>query len=189
MTRRRSLLLASRHQSGAASQDRPLRRSVGPRIADRSPLGSESPAWRASELPADDDVDLTRRPSFANRRRRMPVVTCAVASYTGMTASSASMRRRCTVTATRPTFAADGDVLALPLLDVNGMATKKRSSSRRDTVRSKNATLYAKRTARGRFTEMDAKGRSLKSDRRRTAKKKTRSGYGDQGDRRARRAA
>jgi hypothetical protein len=36
---------------------------------------------------------------------------------------------------------------------------------------------------------MDAKGRSLKTDRRRAAKKRTRSGYGDQGDRRRRRAA
>ena len=56
-------------------------------------------------------------------------------------------------------------------------------------MRAKNATHYAKRSARGRFKEMDAKGRSLKTDRRRAAKKKTRSGYGDQGDRRRRRAA
>jgi hypothetical protein len=70
------------------------------------------------------------------------------------------------------------------------MATKrKRSSSRRDTVKSKNATFYAKRTAKGRFKKMDEKGRSLKTDRRRRAKKTTRSGYGDQGDRRRRKAA
>jgi hypothetical protein len=67
----------------------------------------------------------------------------------------------------------------------NGMPTrKKRSSAKRDTVKGKNATSYAKRTARGRFKEMDAKGRSLKSDRRRTAKRKTKAGYGDRGDRR-----
>ena len=64
--------------------------------------------------------------------------------------------------------------------------SKARSAGKRDTVRTKRATFYAKRTARGRFREMDEKGRSLKSDRRRRAKKTVRSGYGDQGDRRAR---
>jgi hypothetical protein len=68
------------------------------------------------------------------------------------------------------------------------MAKKRRSTSKRDTVRTKNATFYAKRTARGRFKEMDDKGRSLKADRRRNAKKSVRSGYGDQGDRRRRAA-
>jgi hypothetical protein len=69
------------------------------------------------------------------------------------------------------------------------MAKKKRSSSKRDTVRRKGAVMYAKRTTRGRFKEMDEKGRSLAADRRRRAKKRVRSGYGDQGDRRRRRAA
>ena len=67
--------------------------------------------------------------------------------------------------------------------------SKARSAGKRDTVRTKRATFYAKRTARGRFREMDEKGRSLKSDRRRRAKKTVRSGYGDQGDHRARRRA
>jgi hypothetical protein len=65
------------------------------------------------------------------------------------------------------------------------MAKKKRSSGKRDTVRTKNATFYAKRTARGRFKEMDEKGLSLKADRRRKATKEVRSGYGDRGDRAA----
>ena len=65
------------------------------------------------------------------------------------------------------------------------MAKKKRPAGKRDTVRTKNTTLYAKRTARGRFKEMDEKGRSLKADRRRKAKRKVRSGYGDRGDRAA----
>ena len=70
------------------------------------------------------------------------------------------------------------------------MATKKkRSTSRRDTVKSKSATFYAKRTTMGRFKRLDEKSRSLKADRRRRAKKTTRSGYGDQGDRRRRKAA
>jgi hypothetical protein len=64
------------------------------------------------------------------------------------------------------------------------MATKtKRSSGKRDTVKGKRATMYAKRTARGRFKEMDEKGRSLAADRRKKAKTKTKSGYGDRGDR------
>ena len=58
-------------------------------------------------------------------------------------------------------------------------------SGKRDTVKAKNATFYAKRTARGRFKEMDEKGRSLKADRRRKAKTTVKSGYGDRGDRAA----
>ena len=59
----------------------------------------------------------------------------------------------------------------------------KRVAGKRDTVKAKNATFYAKRTARGRFKQMDEKGRSLNADRRRKAKTKTKSGYGDRGDR------
>jgi hypothetical protein len=62
---------------------------------------------------------------------------------------------------------------------------KKRSSGKRDTVSTKRATMYAKRTARGRFKEMDDKGRSLAADRRKKARTKTKSGYGDRGDRKA----
>ena len=71
------------------------------------------------------------------------------------------------------------------------MATKRKpqKAGKRDTVRTKRATLYAKRTARGRFKEMDEKGRSLSADRRRRAKKTVQSGYGDQGDRRRSRKA
>jgi hypothetical protein len=64
-------------------------------------------------------------------------------------------------------------------------SARKRGSGRRDTVKAKSATLYAKRTGRGRFKEMDEKGRSLKSDRRVKAKTKTKSAYGDRGDRAA----
>jgi hypothetical protein len=39
------------------------------------------------------------------------------------------------------------------------------------------------RSARGRFTESDDLGRSLTADRRTTAKRKVKSGYGDKGDR------
>jgi hypothetical protein len=60
----------------------------------------------------------------------------------------------------------------------------KRGSGRRTTLKNRGGTLYAKRTARGQFKEMDEKGRSLKTDRRTKAKKATKAGYGDRGDRR-----
>jgi hypothetical protein len=67
-------------------------------------------------------------------------------------------------------------------------ATKKssRPSARRDLVRRPKASAYAKRTARGRFKDMDDVGRSQKADKPRKARKRVRSGYGDQGDERPR---
>ena len=62
--------------------------------------------------------------------------------------------------------------------------TARRSSAKRTTVKNRAGTFYAKRKSTGRFKEMDEKGRSLKTDRPRKAKKATKSGYGDQGDRR-----
>jgi len=44
--------------------------------------------------------------------------------------------------------------------------SKARTAGKRDTVRTKRATFYAKRTARGRFREMDEKGRSRRARRR-----------------------
>jgi hypothetical protein len=71
------------------------------------------------------------------------------------------------------------------------MAKKKRSSSKREVVDTGRNKMFGKRGAKGRFTEMDDVGRSLSTDRRRAAKTATKSGYGDQGDRRtgAKRAA
>ena len=45
---------------------------------------------------------------------------------------------------------------------------KKRSTSTRETLKSENTTFFAKRTAKGRFNEMDEKARSLAADRRKT---------------------
>lgn len=67
-------------------------------------------------------------------------------------------------------------------------SSRKRSTSRRELVHTGTDKRYVKRTARGRFKESDDVSRSLSSDRRRSAKKSTRSGYGDQGDSRARSA-
>jgi hypothetical protein len=63
---------------------------------------------------------------------------------------------------------------------------KKRSSGKRELIDTGRNKMYAKRGAKGRFKEMDDVGRSLSADRRRTAKKTAKSGYGDQGDGRAR---
>ena len=65
------------------------------------------------------------------------------------------------------------------------MPKTKRSSGKRELLRSRNATFFAKRTAKGRFKEMDERGRSLATDRRRKAKSKAKRGYGDRGDRAA----
>ena len=63
-------------------------------------------------------------------------------------------------------------------------AKRTRPAGKRDLVRRPKAGAYAKRTARGRFKEMDDVGRSQKADKPRKAKKKVRSGFGDQGDER-----
>ena len=59
----------------------------------------------------------------------------------------------------------------------------KRSSAKRDLVKSRTGKSFAKRTGKGRFKEMDRVKRSLSGDRRKKAKRKVKSGYGDQGDR------
>ena len=61
---------------------------------------------------------------------------------------------------------------------------KKRSTTKRDLIALKGDKRYVKRTAKGRFKESDEVSRSLGTDQRKTAKKRTKSGYGDQGDRR-----
>ena len=58
-----------------------------------------------------------------------------------------------------------------------------KQSGRRDLVDTGRAKTYAKRDEQGRFREMDAVGRSLPSDRRQSAKRSTKPGYGDRGDR------
>ena len=60
---------------------------------------------------------------------------------------------------------------------------KKRSTSKRELIDTGKNKMFAKRTASGRFKEMDDVGRSLTADRRKTAKKTMKSGFGDQGDR------
>ena len=61
--------------------------------------------------------------------------------------------------------------------------TSARSTSKRESIDTGTDKRFVKRSAKGRFKDSDDVGRSLTVDRRKTAKKKTRSGYGDQGDR------
>lgn len=66
------------------------------------------------------------------------------------------------------------------------MAKKKSGSSKRELIDTGGTKMFGKRTAKGRFKEMDDVSRSLATDRRKKAKTKTTSGHGDQGDRAAR---
>jgi hypothetical protein len=60
---------------------------------------------------------------------------------------------------------------------------RKRGSGKRELIDTGTNKMFAKRRADGTFKEMDDVGRSLSADRRRTAKRSTKTGYGDQGDR------
>jgi hypothetical protein len=62
-------------------------------------------------------------------------------------------------------------------------SAKKRSTSQRELIDTGTDKRYVKRTAKGRFKESDDVSRSLSADRRKTAKKSTKAGFGDQGDR------
>jgi hypothetical protein len=59
----------------------------------------------------------------------------------------------------------------------------KRGTGKRTLIKPKGDARYIRRDARGRITESDDVGRSLKQDRRRKAKTKVKSGQGDRGDR------
>ena len=59
----------------------------------------------------------------------------------------------------------------------------KRKTGRRELIDTGTDKRFVRRTKRGRFKESDDVGRSLASDRRKKAKGKVRSGYGDRGDR------
>jgi hypothetical protein len=69
------------------------------------------------------------------------------------------------------------------LMAKKATSARKRSTAKRELIDTGRNKMYAKRTAKGRFKEMDDVGRSLSADRRRKAKKTVKSGYGDQGDR------
>ena len=59
----------------------------------------------------------------------------------------------------------------------------KRSTNRRELIDTGRNKMYARRDARGQFSEMDDVSRSLSADRRRKAKTASSRGQGDRGDR------
>ena len=59
----------------------------------------------------------------------------------------------------------------------------RRKAAKRELVNTGIDKRFVRRGAKGRFKDSDDVSRSLSADRRRTAKKRTKSGYGDQGDR------
>ena len=61
--------------------------------------------------------------------------------------------------------------------------TKRRKAAKRELIRTGRDARFVRRSAKGRFKESDDVGRSLRTDRRKKAKRKVRSGYGDKGDR------
>src|SRR5688572_29095841 len=58
----------------------------------------------------------------------------------------------------------------------------KKASGKRELIAPKGDKRYIKRDAKGRIKESDDQSRSLSQDRKKSAKKKVKSGYGDQGD-------
>jgi hypothetical protein len=61
-----------------------------------------------------------------------------------------------------------------------------RGSARRQRISPRGDARFIRRDAKGRITESDDAGRSFRADRRKKAKTKVKSGYGDRGDRRSR---
>ena len=62
------------------------------------------------------------------------------------------------------------------------MATK-RTSAKREAINTGTDKRYVRRNTKGQFKESDDVGRSLRKDVKQAAKRKVKSGQGDQGDR------
>ena len=60
---------------------------------------------------------------------------------------------------------------------------KRQAAAKRELINTGSDKRYVRRGAGGRFKESDDVGKSLAQDRRRPAKRKTKSGQGDKGDR------
>ena len=65
-------------------------------------------------------------------------------------------------------------------------ASKSKSSGKRELIDTGTDKRYVKRNAKGQFKESDDVGKSLSLDRKRSAKKTVKPGYGDQGDQKKR---
>jgi hypothetical protein len=62
---------------------------------------------------------------------------------------------------------------------------KTRGSGKRTLLENRAGSFFSRRSGKGRFREMDERGRSLSRDRRKKAKATAKRGRGDRGDRRA----
>jgi hypothetical protein len=60
---------------------------------------------------------------------------------------------------------------------------KRKSATKRELINTGRDKRFVRRDAKGQFKESDDVRRSLAQDRRRTAKRKVKSGQGDKGDR------
>ena len=60
---------------------------------------------------------------------------------------------------------------------------KKKSTAKRELVKTRSDKRFVRRGAAGQFKESDDVGKSLTRDRRKKAKRKVKSGQGDRGDR------
>jgi hypothetical protein len=61
--------------------------------------------------------------------------------------------------------------------------TARKQAAKRELIDTGRDKRYVRRDGQGQFKESDDVGRSLSQDRKRTAKKKVKSGQGDKGDR------
>ena len=61
-------------------------------------------------------------------------------------------------------------------------SSSKKSTSKRTLLAPKGDKRFVKRNEKGQITESDDVGRSLSQDKKRSATKKVKSGYGDKGD-------
>jgi hypothetical protein len=60
--------------------------------------------------------------------------------------------------------------------------SKSKTTGKRELIDTGTDKRYVKRNAKGQFSESDDVGRSLSLDKKRTAKKKVKPGFGDKGD-------
>ena len=63
---------------------------------------------------------------------------------------------------------------------------EKRGRGKRELIAPKGDKRFVRRDEEGRFAESDDVGRSLRGDRRQSAKNTSKPGYGDRGDRKSR---
>jgi hypothetical protein len=68
-------------------------------------------------------------------------------------------------------------------------AAGKKASGKRTTIAPRGDKRFVRRDEKGRITESDDAGRSLSQDRKRTAKNEAKPGYGDRGDRAAKKSS